>query len=57
MQKGINVIKMLNAVETTKSNDQRLLAKLKKHPHFIFKLPKLKYVIDTISSGKNEESM
>ena len=51
------LIKMLNSVETTKSNYQRLLAKLKKHPHFIFKLPKLKLVIGTISSGKNEESM
>ena len=51
------LIKMLNSVETTKSNYQRLLAKLKKHPHFIFKLPKLKLVIGTISSGKNEESI
>ena len=50
-------IKMLNSVETTKSNYQRLLAKLKKHPHFIFKLPKLKLVIDTVSSGEDEEPL
>ena len=52
-----NVIKMLNAVQMTKFNDQPLLAKLKKHPHFIFKLPKLKLVIDTVSSGEDEEPL
>ena len=40
-KKDINVIKMLNAVKTTKSNYQRLLAKLKKLPQFIFKLHNL----------------
>ena len=41
-KKDINVIRMLNAVETTKANYQSLLAKLKTHPQFIFKLPNLK---------------
>ena len=45
---------MLNAVETAKSNDQRLLAKLKKRPQFIFKLPNLKLLIDAISSSEDE---
>ena len=39
---------MLNAVETMKANYQRLLAKSKKHPQYIFKVPNLKLVIDTI---------
>ena len=43
----------LNAVETTISNYQRLLAKLTKHPLFIFKLPNLKLVIDEISSSED----
>ena len=48
-------MEMLNAVETMKANYQRLLAKLTKHPLFIFKLPNLKLVIDAISSSEDEE--
>ena len=48
---------MLNAVETTKSNYQRLLAKLKKHPQFIFKLPKLKLIIEAISLNDDEKPL
>ena len=48
---------MLNAVETMKAIYQRLLAKLKKHPQYIFKVPNLKLVIDTISSGEDEEPL
>ena len=45
---------MLNALETTNSSYERLLAKLKKHPQFIFKLPNLKLVIDAISSSEDK---
>ena len=47
----------LDAVEKTKSNHQRLLTKLKKHPQFTFKLPNLKLVIDANSSSEDEEPL
>ena len=53
-KKDIKVIKMLDAMETTKSNYQGFLAKLKKRPQFIFKLLNLKLVIDAISSSEDE---
>lgn len=56
-KKDINVIKMLNSVETTKFNYQRLLAKVKKNPAFIFELPNLKLVIDSISANEDEEPL
>ena len=48
---------MLNAVETTQSNYQCLLAKLKKHLQFIFKLPNLMLVIEAISLSEDEEPL
>ena len=48
---------MLKAVEMTKSNDQRLLTKLKKHPQYIFKLPNLKLAIEANSFSENEEPL
>ena len=48
---------MLNAVDTIKSNYQRFLAKLKKHPQIILKLPNLKLVIEAISLSESEEPL
>ena len=54
-KKDINVITMLEAVETTKSNYQRLLAKVKKDPTFIYQLPNLKLVIGSVTETEEEE--
>ena len=54
-KKDINVIKMLEAVETTKSNYQRLLSKVKKNPAYIFELPNLKLVTDSVSENGEED--
>lgn len=54
-KKNINMIKMLESVETTKSNYQRLLSKDKKDSAFIFELPNLKLVMDSISENGEED--
>ena len=56
-KKNINIIKMLDAVETTKSNYQRLLAKVRKNPSSIFQLPNLKLVVDAIETDEDNEPM
>ena len=54
-QENVNIIKVLDAVETTKSNYERLLKKVKKNPKFIFELPNLKLVIDSIDASSEED--
>ena len=55
-EKNINIVKLLEAVETTKSNYERLLTKLKKGPAYIFKLPNLKLVVDAATESQKDES-
>ena len=47
-EKNINVIKMLNAVETTKSNYEELFKRIKENSEYILNLPNLKVVIDAV---------
>ena len=55
-EKDINIIKMLDAVETTKSNYERLLKKVKKDPAYIFQLPNLKLIVDAATSSQEDEN-
>ena len=41
-EKNTDVIKMLNAVETSKSNYERLLKRIKENSKYILNLPNLK---------------
>ena len=40
-ERNVNIIKVVDAVESTKSNYGRLLKKLEKDPAYIFQLSKL----------------
>lgn len=53
-RKSINIIKVFYAVETAKSNYERLLNKVKKkkNPVFKFELPNIKPVVDSIESSE-----
>lgn len=53
-RKSINIIKVFYAVETAKSNYERLLNKVKKkkNPAFKFELPNIKPVVDSIESSE-----
>ena len=44
-EKNINMIKMLNAVESTKSNHERLLKRIKENSEYILNSENLKIVI------------
>ena len=55
-EKNINVIKMLDAVETTKYNYERLLKKVKKDPAYIFQLPNLKLVVYAAAESQEDEN-
>ena len=54
-ENNVNIIKVLDAVETTKSNYERLLKKVKKNPKFIFELLNLKLVIDSIDASSEKD--
>ena len=45
---------MLNAVETTKSNYERLLKRIKENCEYILNLPNLKIVIDKAKSNEDD---
>ena len=53
-EKNINVIRMLDALETIKSNYEQFLKKVK-NPAYIFQLPNLKFVIDAINVDDHED--
>ena len=56
-EKNNNVIKMLNAVETTKSNYKRLLKRIKENSEYILNLPNLKIMIHTVKSNKDDDGI
>ena len=45
---------MSNAVETTKSNYERLLKRIKENSEYILNLPNLKIVIDALKSNEDD---
>ena len=49
--------KMLNAVETTKSNYERLLKRIKQNSEYILNLLNLKIVIDAVKSNESDDSI
>ena len=54
-EKNINIIRMLDAVETTKCNYERLLKRVTKNPAYIFELPTLKLVVDAATESLEDE--
>ena len=50
----INIINILDLVESTKNNYERLFRKLSKNHDLVFQLPPLKLVIDAIESNDEE---
>ena len=56
-EKNNNVIKMLNAVETTKSNYKRLLKRIKENSEYMFNLPNLKIMIHTVKPNKDDDGI
>ena len=53
--KKYNVIKLLNALELTKSNYEQLLKKIQGSNDYILTLPNFKIVIDAIESNEDED--
>ena len=50
----INIIDILDLVESTKNNYERLLRKLSKNHNLVFQLPTLRLVIDAIESNDED---
>ena len=50
----IDIIKIIDSVESTKNNYERLRKKLEKIPEYVFELPTLKMVIDEIESNTED---
>ena len=55
-KKNINIIKLLNAVESTKSNYEWLLKKIQDSNYYILTLPNFKIIIDAVESNEDEDS-
>ena len=51
---NIDIIKIVESVESTKNNYERLRKKLEKNPEYVFELPTLKMVIDEIESNTED---
>ena len=51
---NINIITIIDHVEETKHNYERLLKKLRRNPAFVFELPTLKLVIEAIESNEED---
>ena len=56
-EKNVDVIKMLNAVETTESNYERLLKRIKENSKYILNLPNLKIVIEALKSNEDDDGI
>ena len=56
-EKNINVIKIFNAVEKTKSNYKRLLKRIKENNEYILNLPNLKIVTAKVKSNKDNNGV
>ena len=54
-EKNVNVIKLLNAVEPTKSNYERLLKKIQDSNDYILTLPNFKIIIDIVEPNEDED--
>ena len=50
----INIINILDLVESTKNNYERLFRKLSKNHNLVFQLPTLRLVIDAIESNDED---
>ena len=56
-EKNINVIKIFNAAEKTKSNYKRLLKRIKENNEYILNLPNLKIVTAKVKSNKDNNGV
>ena len=54
-KKNVNVIKLLNVVESAKSNYERLLKKIQDGNDYTLTLTNFKNIIDAIKSNKDED--
>ena len=54
-KKNAIVIKLLNAVESTKSNYERLPKKIQDSNDYILTLPNFKIIIDVVESNEDED--
>ena len=56
-KQNINILKMFEAVESTKNSYQHLRKKLEKNPEYVFQLPTLKMVIEEIEANTEAEEL
>ena len=57
-EQNIDIIRILDSVENTKHNYERLLKKLRKNPAYVFQLPTVTLVTEEIeSNGEDGETM
>ena len=54
-EKNVNVIKLLNAVESIKSNYEQLLKKIQVSNNYILTLSNFKIIIDAVESNEHED--
>ena len=53
-EQNIDIIRILDSVENTKHNYERLLKKLRKNPAYVFQLPTVKLVTEEIESNDED---
>ena len=53
-EQNIDIIRILDSVENTKHNYERLLKKLQKNPAYVFQLPTVKLVTEEIESNDED---
>ena len=53
-KRNIDILKVFEAVESTKNSYQRLRKKLEKNPEYVFQLPTFKMVIEEIEANTED---